>query len=123
MDDDLDWDDADDTPDLDFDGDFDMMTGYITYVSRNMMMIKKAKALNSGSNVKINDPVKMYSKKLGELELLNHDHEIELAKRIFRDEQAKRTSVGGKLKISCFIAKRYVGRNVILDLIKKETWG
>ena len=48
MDDDLDLDidDADDTPDLDFDGDFDMMTGIHYICIKNMMMIKKAKALN-----------------------------------------------------------------------------
>ena len=35
-----------------------------------MMMIKKAKSTQLGSNVKINDPVKMYLKEIGRVELL-----------------------------------------------------
>ena len=57
--------DDDDSPDLDFAGDFDMMTGD----TLNMYHSKDDQEEEDnqlGSNVKINDPVKMYLKKLEE---------------------------------------------------------
>ena len=75
MDDDLDLDidDADDTPDLDFDGDFDMMTGDTIHMYQVADADAELDQNQLGSNVKINDPVKMYLKEIGRVELLTHD--------------------------------------------------
>ena len=83
MDDDLDLDidDADDTPDLDFDGDFDMMTGDTLHMYQEHDDDKESESTQLGSNVKINDPVKMYLKEIGRVELLNHDQEIKAVEK------------------------------------------
>ena len=127
MDDDLDLDidDADDTPDLDFDGDFDMMTGDTLHMYQEHDDDKESESTQLGSNVKINDPVKMYLKEIGRVELLNHDQEIELAKRILEgDEQAKKELAAANLRLVVSIAKRYVGRGMLfLDLIQEGNLG
>ena len=127
MDDDLDLDidDADDTPDLDFDGDFDMMTGDTLHMYQGHDDDKESESTQLGSNVKINDPVKMYLKEIGRVELLNHDQEIELAKRILEgDEQAKKELAAANLRLVVSIAKRYVGRGMLfLDLIQEGNMG
>ena len=127
MDDDLDLDidDADDTPDLDFDGDFDMMTGDTLHMNQEHDDDKESESTQLGSNVKINDPVKMYLKEIGRVELLNHDQEIELAKRILEgDEQAKKELAAANLRLVVSIAKRYVGRGMLfLDLIQEGNMG
>ena len=127
MDDDLDLDidDADDTPDLDFDGDFDMMTGDTLHMYQEHDYDKESEISQLGSNVKIIDPVKMYLKEIGRVELLNHDQEIELAKRILEgDEQAKKELAAANLRLVVSIAKRYVGRGMLfLDLIQEGNMG
>lgn len=122
---DLDLDDADDTPDLDFDGDFDMMTGDTLHMYQEHDDDKESESTQLGSNVKINDPVKMYLKEIGRVELLNHDQEIELAKRILEgDEQAKKELAAANLRLVVSIAKRYVGRGMLfLDLIQEGNMG
>ena len=71
--DDLDSDIDNDVADLDFGGDFDMLTGDTV----NMYSNEEEDDSNQlGSNVKINDPVKMYLKEIGRVELLSHDEEI-----------------------------------------------
>lgn len=78
-----------------------------------------------GSNVKINDPVKMYLKEIGRVDLLTHEQEIELAKRILEgDEQAKKELAAANLRLVVTIAKRYVGRGMLfLDLIQEGNMG
>ena len=122
---DLDIDDSDDTPDLDFDGDFDMMTRDTLHMYQEHDDDKESESTQLGSNVKINDPVKMYLKEIGRVELLNHDQEIELAKRILEgDEQAKKELAAANLRLVVSIAKRYVGRGMLfLDLIQEGNMG
>ena len=122
---DLDIDDDDDTPELDFDGDFDMMTGDTLHMYQENDEDKESESTQLGSNVKINDPVKMYLKEIGRVELLNHDQEIELAKRILEgDEQAKKELAAANLRLVVSIAKRYVGRGMLfLDLIQEGNMG
>ncbi len=75
--------------------------------------------------VKINDPVRMYLKEIGRVNLLSADEEIELAKRIEEgDEEAKRRLAEANLRLVVSIAKRYVGRGMqFLDLIQEGNMG
>jgi RNA polymerase primary sigma factor len=75
--------------------------------------------------VKINDPVRMYLKEIGRVDLLSADEEIELANRIEGgDEEAKRRLAEANLRLVVSIAKRYVGRGMLfLDLIQEGNMG
>lgn len=75
--------------------------------------------------VKINDPVRMYLKEIGRVDLLSADEEINLAKRIKNgDEEAKRRLAEANLRLVVSIAKRYVGRGMLfLDLIQEGNMG
>nr|WP_295969431.1 RNA polymerase sigma factor RpoD [uncultured Bacillus sp.] len=75
--------------------------------------------------VKINDPVRMYLKEIGRVDLLTAEEEIELAHRIEQgDEEAKRRLAEANLRLVVSIAKRYVGRGMLfLDLIQEGNMG
>ncbi|MDF9867176.1 RNA polymerase primary sigma factor [Bacilli bacterium PM5-3] len=81
--------------------------------------------LTLSSNVKINDPVKMYLKEIGGVNLLSNEEEIALAKRIIDgDEEAKKELTSANLRLVVSIAKRYVGRGMLfLDLIQEGNMG
>ena len=109
------------SPDLNFVDDLDLATND-TY---NMYMSNDDDDNALGNNVKINDPVKMYLKEIGEVELLNHDEEVDLAKRILKgDDDAKKKLAAANLRLVVSIAKRYVGRGMLfLDLIQEGNMG
>lgn len=75
--------------------------------------------------VKINDPVRMYLKEIGRVDLLKADEEIVLAKRIENgDTIAKQELAEANLRLVVSIAKRYVGRGMsFLDLIQEGNMG
>lgn len=75
--------------------------------------------------VKINDPVRMYLKEIGRVDLLSANEEIKLAQRIEEgDEEAKRRLAEANLRLVVSIAKRYVGRGMLfLDLIQEGNMG
>lgn len=75
--------------------------------------------------VKINDPVRMYLKEIGRVELLNAKQEIQLAERIEQgDEEARKRLAEANLRLVVSIAKRYVGRGMLfLDLIQEGNMG
>lgn len=75
--------------------------------------------------VKINDPVRMYLKEIGRVDLLTADEEIALAKRIEAgDIEAKGRLAEANLRLVVSIAKRYVGRGMLfLDLIQEGNMG
>ncbi|EAF2384067.1 RNA polymerase sigma factor RpoD [Listeria monocytogenes] len=75
--------------------------------------------------VKINDPVRMYLKEIGRVDLLTVDEEIALAKRIEAgDIEAKGRLAEANLRLVVSIAKRYVGRGMLfLDLIQEGNMG
>lgn len=75
--------------------------------------------------VKINDPVRMYLKEIGRVDLLSGEEEIALAERIEEgDEEAKRRLAEANLRLVVSIAKRYVGRGMLfLDLIQEGNMG
>lgn len=81
--------------------------------------------LSLSSNVKINDPVKMYLKEIGSVPLLSNKEEIDLAIRILDgDEEAKKELTSANLRLVVSIAKRYVGRGMLfLDLIQEGNMG
>ena len=67
-----------------------------------MMMNKESESTQLGSNVKINDPVKMYLKEIGRVPLLSADEEIKLAKRMEDgDLEAQKTPSRSKLTSCC----------------------
>ena len=73
----------------------------------------------------IDDPVRMYLKEIGKVDLLSPDEEIELAKRMLEgDEAAKKRLAEANLRLVVSIAKRYVGRGMqFLDLIQEGNLG
>jgi RNA polymerase primary sigma factor len=75
--------------------------------------------------VKINDPVRMYLKEIGRVDLLTGKEEVELAIRILDgDEEAKKRLAEANLRLVVSIAKRYVGRGMLfLDLIQEGNMG
>ena len=78
------------------------------------------------SNVKVDDPVKMYLKDIGQAQLLTADQEVELAKKILEgDARAKKELSERNLKLVVSIAKKYVNRSSMqfLDLIQEGNLG
>ena len=73
----------------------------------------------------IDDPVKMYLKEIGKVDLLSTEQELELAEKMANgDERAKQKLVESNLRLVVSIAKRYVGRGMFfLDLIQEGNLG
>ncbi len=76
-------------------------------------------------NMIIDDPVKMYLKEIGKVDLLTTEQELELAEKMANgDEAAKQKLVESNLRLVVSIAKRYVGRGMFfLDLIQEGNLG
>lgn len=96
----------------------------------NMQQIAKEEEFNLKDlsvplGIKINDPVRMYLKEIGRVDLLSAAEEIDLATRIEKgDEEAKRRLAEANLRLVVSIAKRYVGRGMLfLDLIQEGNMG
>ncbi len=109
------------------------------------------KSFANSSHAKINDPVKMYLKEIGQIPLLDPKEEPIIAKRIQDGEQAKldletpglieekikelnkivadgdeakQTLISSNLRLVVSIAKKYVGRGMLfLDLIQEGNCG
>ncbi|MBQ8249040.1 MAG: RNA polymerase sigma factor RpoD [Clostridia bacterium] len=73
----------------------------------------------------IDDPVRMYLKEIGQVPLLDNDHELALAEKMANgDEEAKQELVKANLRLVVSIAKRYVGKGMFfLDLIQEGNLG
>ncbi|HEU5329291.1 MAG: sigma-70 family RNA polymerase sigma factor [Thermomicrobiales bacterium] len=73
----------------------------------------------------VTDPVKLYLREIAHASLLNHQQEIELAKRVeASDIDAVQTFVRSNLRLVVSIAKKYVGRGLsLLDLIQEGNLG
>ncbi|MBQ6932971.1 MAG: RNA polymerase sigma factor RpoD [Clostridia bacterium] len=73
----------------------------------------------------LDDPVRMYLKEIGKVDLLSMDEEIKLAEKILEgDEKAKKRLSEANLRLVVSIAKRYVGRGMLfLDLIQEGNLG
>ena len=81
--------------------------------------------LTMSKDIKINDPVRMYLKEIGRINLLTTDEEFEYAQRAVEgDEYAKKMLAESNLRLVVSIAKRYVGRGMLfLDLIQEGNIG
>lgn len=79
----------------------------------------------SASAIAIDDPVKVYLKEIGRVELLSTDQELELAHKMSAgDEEAKKRLTEANLRLVVSIAKKYVGRGMqFLDLIQEGNLG
>ncbi|HJG47322.1 RNA polymerase sigma factor RpoD [Ruoffia tabacinasalis] len=77
------------------------------------------------SKIKVSDPVRMYLKEIGRVDLLTADEEVSIAKRIEDgDDLAKQELAEANLRLVVSIAKRYVGRGMsFLDLIQEGNMG
>ena len=73
----------------------------------------------------LTDPVRMYLKEIGKIDLLTPEDEIDLAKRIAEgDEHAKKRMVEANLRLVVSVAKHYLGRGMqLLDLIQEGNMG
>ena len=81
--------------------------------------------LSLPDGVNIDDPVRMYLKEIGKVNLLTAEEEIDLAKRMEAGEEyAKQRLAEANLRLVVSIAKRYVGRGMLfLDLIQEGNLG
>jgi RNA polymerase primary sigma factor len=65
----------------------------------------------------VDDPVRMYLREIGRIQLLTADEEIELARKIAQGGElgaiAKRKLVQANLRLVVSIAKKYVGRGML----------
>ncbi len=75
--------------------------------------------------INIDDPVRMYLREIGRIQLLTFEEELELSKRILQgDEEAKQKLAESNLRLVVSIAKKYVGRGMLfLDLIQEGNMG
>lgn len=83
------------------------------------------KQMNIPPGISVDDPVRMYLKEIGKVDLLKGEEEIELAKKMAEgDQKAKRKLAEANLRLVVSIAKRYVGRGMLfLDLIQEGNLG
>ena len=81
--------------------------------------------LSVPEGISIEDPVRMYLKEIGKVNLLTAEQEIQLAQRMEKgDEEAKKKLAEANLRLVVSIAKRYVGRGMLfLDLIQEGNLG
>ncbi|MDE7060238.1 MAG: RNA polymerase sigma factor RpoD [Lachnospiraceae bacterium] len=81
--------------------------------------------LSVPEGIGLEDPVRMYLKEIGKVQLLSADEETELAVRMEKgDADAKKRLAEANLRLVVSIAKRYVGRGMqFLDLIQEGNLG
>lgn len=81
--------------------------------------------LSVPAGISVDDPVRMYLKEIGKVDLLTAEEEVELAKAIEAGDQfAKQRLAEANLRLVVSIAKRYVGRGMMfLDLIQEGNLG
>ncbi len=86
---------------------------------------KEIEVFETLRKVQITDPVRMYLKEIGRVNLLTAEEERDLAKRVERGEQkARERLISSNLRLVVSIAKKYVGRGLsLLDLIEEGNIG
>lgn len=86
---------------------------------------KEIEILTALAGGQITDPVRMYLKEIGRINLLTAPEEVTLAKRSEKgDLKAKEILTSSNLRLVVSIAKKYVGRGLsLLDLIEEGNIG
>ena len=89
------------------------------------ILLDDAKDFSFIDNISVDDPVRMFLKEIGKIELLDIEVETELAKKMAAgDVDAKKRLVEANLRLVVSIAKRYIGRGMhFLDLIQEGNLG
>lgn len=79
--------------------------------------------LESGS--KVDEPIKMYLREIGQIPLLSHKEELELAKKALEgDDFASKRLIEANLRLVVSIAKKHTNRGLkLLDLIQEGNIG
>ena len=87
--------------------------------------IESEDLLSVPNDTPIDDPVRMYLKEIGLIPLLSPQEEVDLAMRVVEgDEEAKSKLINANLRLVVSIAKKYVGRGMLLlDLIQEGNLG
>lgn len=80
---------------------------------------------NLSGDMKVDEPIKMYLREIGQIPLLSHDEELEYAKRALEgDEWASKQLVEANLRLVVSIAKKHTNRGLkLLDLIQEGNIG
>ncbi len=107
----------------DLDEEIDLNEEEADEIDDEISMLERSFA--NSNHAKINDPVKMYLKEIGQIPLLDPKEEPLIAKRIQEgDEEAKQILISSNLRLVVSIAKKYVGRGMLfLDLIQEGNCG
>lgn len=81
--------------------------------------------LSVPEGVNLDDPVRMYLKEIGNIQLLSAEEEVRLSKELEEgSKEAGRKLAEANLRLVVSIAKRYVGRGMLfLDLIQEGNMG
>lgn len=120
-DDEKDEDDVDTDTFIGFEDEFN--PDYIEDISEEEL--SNEKLLNLGNSAKVDEPIKMYLREIGQVPLLTHDEEIEYAKRAYEgDEEASQKLIESNLRLVVSIAKKHTNRGLkLLDLIQEGNIG
>ena len=80
---------------------------------------------NLSGDMKVDEPIKMYLREIGQIPLLSHDEELEYAKRALEgDEWASKQLIEANLRLVVSIAKKHTNRGLkLLDLIQEGNIG
>ncbi len=86
---------------------------------------KELEMLNTLEAGSVTDPVRQYLRDIGKVSLLTGPEEIELAKKVEKNEKrAREKLISSNLRLVVSIAKKYVGRGMsLLDLIEAGNIG
>lgn len=111
-----------DFDDLDID-DEDMDIDSIEEISKDELLDDEL--LNMSGDMGVDEPIKMYLREIGQIPLLNHNEELEYAKRAYEgDEFAAKQLVEANLRLVVSIAKKHTNRGLkLLDLIQEGNIG
>ncbi len=88
-------------------------------------ILKEIEELKRLKDKTLIDPVRMYLKEIGRVNLLTAEDEIELAQRVEKgDKEAKKRLIKSNLRLVVSIAKKYINRGLsLLDLIQEGNQG